>query len=178
MDTFIPSTGTIFTMVRLDSPVEECETLEDCNRAALLRYDTQNHRLDFHSLVPFPSSCNKFAVKQHPGDGKFYSLSNPVTLVPVKNYGTGSCGQRNTVVLTQSEDLLHWKTCDVVLYDDTGLARDDSLRYTGLQYIDFIFEGDDIIAAVRAGYRGATTYHDANRLLLANVSGFAARCEA
>jgi hypothetical protein len=32
-----------------------------------------------------------------------------------------------------------------------GFSEDDSFRYTGLQYIDFQFDGADILAAVRAG---------------------------
>lgn len=167
--------GTIYTMVRLDGPVENCETFASCNRAALLRYDENAKAFNFHSLVGMPTSCNKFAIKTA-SDNQFYSLTNPVTHVPVTAFGTKSCGQRNVVALTTSTDLVQWKTCEIVLHDDTGLALNDSLKYTGLQYIDFIIEEPHMYAAVRSSYRGATTYHDANRLLIANISNFRDRC--
>ena len=66
-----------------------------------------------------------------------------------------------------------------MLYDDTGLTLNDS--YTGLQYMDWTprwsFDGKDMVAAVRAGYRGSVSAHDANRLLIANVSGYQQHCQ-
>eukprot|EP00054_Salpingoeca_dolichothecata_P013031 m.72499 g.72499 ORF g.72499 m.72499 type:complete len:408 (+) comp20259_c0_seq3:59-1282(+) len=162
--------GSISVMVRIDA-LGSCTTLSECNRAVLLQYDARSHELVYDQIVQFPSSCNKFAVRRA-DDGYFYSLTNPVTLVPVQHYGLGTCGQRNTAVLTRSKDLYDWKVCQHVLHDDTGLQVNDSLRYTGLQYIDFRFSGDDIIAAVRSGYRGSTSYHDANRLLIVKVDDF------
>lgn len=112
-------------------------------------------------------------------DNRFYSLTNPVHHVPVANYGTRSCGQRNTVMLTVSDDLVTWKVCKQVLFDDTGLATsvNDSLLYTGLQYIDFRFQQQDLIAAVRSAYRGAVTYHDANRLLIVRIEDYINTCK-
>jgi hypothetical protein len=57
------------------------------------------------------------------------------------------------------------------------LSVSDSLQHTGLQYVDWVYDGDDLVAAVRAGYRGAVTYHDANRLLVTRVTAFAQLCE-
>jgi hypothetical protein len=119
-------------------------------------------------------------------------------------------------VLATSIDLVHWQTCAVVLWDDTGLNVTESIMHTGLQYIDWRFDhtstdtttngsniggggdggntalrggSDDsrsgsvdgavagaIVAAVRAGYKNSTTYHDANRLLITRVDGYAALC--
>ncbi|EDQ90627.1 uncharacterized protein MONBRDRAFT_7039 [Monosiga brevicollis MX1] len=175
----VTKNGSIAVMVRLDGPVEACQTLEECNRAALLSLDTGSLELHFADIVAFPSSCNKFAVKllsDQGHDGQYFALTNPVTLVPVTSYGIGTCGQRNVVKLTSSPDLIHWHDCGIVLWDDTGLAVNDSLAYTGLQYIDYIYEDTNLYAAVRAGYRGSVTYHDANRLLVANITDIWARC--
>ena len=163
-------------MVRLDQPLDNCLTLDACNRAALLTYDPHSNAVAFSQIVQFPSSCNKFAIKRGP-DNRYYSLTNPVTKAPIANYGNHGCLQRNNVVLTVSDDLVHWHSCATVLYDDTGLALNDSFIYTGLQYIDWSFDGKDMVAAVRAGYRGSVSAHDANRLLIANVSGYQQRCQ-
>eukprot|EP00045_Choanoeca_perplexa_P016044 m.211633 g.211633 ORF g.211633 m.211633 type:complete len:403 (-) comp17151_c0_seq13:2774-3982(-) len=167
--------GNLFVMVRLDQPLDGCLTLETCNRAALCSFDPLANTVSFKQIVQFPSSCNKFAIKRGP-DNRFYSLTNPVTKAPIANYGNHGCLQRNNVVLTVSDDLIHWHVCATVLYDDTGLAMNDSFIYTGLQYIDWSFDGNDIVAAVRSAYRGAVSAHDANRLLIANVSNYQQRC--
>ena len=36
-----------------------------------------------------------------------------------------------------------------LLADDTGFQWVDSLRYTGYQYVDWQFEGDDLICVIR-----------------------------
>jgi hypothetical protein len=47
--------------------------------------------------------------------------------------------------------------------DDTGLTAEDSARYTGLHYVDWVYDGNDILYAIRAGYRGSNSFHNANR---------------
>ena len=51
-----------------------------------------------------------------------------------------------------------------------------SARYTGFHYVDWVFDGDDIVFAVRAGYRGSNTYHNANRLAVKRLSNYAGAC--
>lgn len=56
-----------------------------------------------------------------------------------------------------------------LLADDTGVPGFVSELFTGFQYADWQFDGADILAAVRAGYRGSNNYHNANRHLLLRV---------
>ena len=102
----------------------------------------------------------------------FYTLTNPVTQWPNPN----GCSQRNQVNLARSSNLRDWQFCAVVLWDDTGLPVADSIKHTGLQYLDWQFNHTDIVTAVRAGYRGSSTYHDANRLLTTTVHNYASLC--
>lgn len=44
------------------------------------------------------------------------------------------------------------------------LPPEESVRYTGFQYADWEFDGDDLIYLVRMSYRGARNYHDSNRI--------------
>ena len=39
----------------------------------------------------------------------------------------------------------------------------DSARFTGFHYVDWIFDGPDILFAPRTGYRGANTYVEQKR---------------
>jgi len=107
---------------------------------------------------------------------QFYALTNPVTQVPAAQFAPGAA-QRSLLMLAHSTDLLSWHACAPVAFDDTNKTLLDSLALTGLQYVDWTFSGPDIIAAVRASYRGAVTYHDANRLLVTRVERFVELCE-
>jgi hypothetical protein len=84
---------------------------------------------------------------------------------------------RNHLVLSTSDDLFEWRFCDTLLTDDTGFTPYDSARFTGFHYVDWVFDGDDIVYAARTGYRGSNTFHNANRMTVKRVTSFAERCE-
>ena len=72
--------------------------------------------------------------------------------------------QRNILSLSASSDLRSWRVIHRLLEDETGLSHEDSIRLTGFQYVDWQFDGDDIIYLVRTAYRGAVRFHDSNRI--------------
>ncbi len=56
------------------------------------------------------------------------------------------------------------------------MLRDDNEtapRYVGFQYVDWLFDGNDIIAVSRTAFNGARNYHDANHLTFHRVRDFA-----
>ena len=120
----------LHVMVRMDAPLHNCSDAVSCNGAVLLDWDPTHFSLSFNSVVPLPSGCNKFTIRQHPSTGDFYSLTNVVTDFTAKD-----CGQRNQLLVTRSHDLVTWERCKIVVYDDTGLQPADSIRYTGFQYV-------------------------------------------
>eukprot|EP01046_Picozoa_sp_COSAG06_P097547 COSAG06_NODE_43653_length_370_cov_0.649446_1_plen_63_part_01 len=58
--------------------------------------------------------------------------------------GVDAVGARNQLVLASSIDAVDgvWEICDTLLSDDSGLEFVDSVRLTGFQYVDWIFDGD------------------------------------
>jgi len=72
----------------------------------------------------------------------------------------------------KSQDLLSWDHMAILLQDDTGLSSEDAVRLTGFQYVDWQFDGDDIIYLVRTAYDGAPNYHDSNRITFHKVRDF------
>jgi len=76
---------------------------------------------------------------------------------------------RNTLALTCSSDLRSWDVRCVLLY------HSDPARH-GFQYPDWLFDGDDIVAALRTAYDdglgGARNAHDANFLTFHRVRAF------
>ena len=70
-----------------------------------------------------------------------------------------------------------WRAVATVLADDTGFPAYLTELQTGFQYADWQFDaegGDDLLASVRAGYRGANNYHNANRHLLKRIANWRA----
>ena len=59
-----------------------------------------------------------------------------------------------------------------LLEDDSGLSPEQSIARIGFQYVDWQFDGDDIIYVVRAAYRGAHNFHDANHIVFARIENF------
>ena len=76
---------------------------------------------------------------------------------------------RNTLALTSSANLRDWEVRSVIL------SHPDTVHH-GFQYVEWLFEGDDIIAACRTAYDdefgGAHNNHDANFLTFHRIEGF------
>ena len=141
------------------------------NLAIILQLNLTNNSLFFVSLIEFPGGMSKFSIRYDPVTQNYYSFVNPVT-------STIFPEQRNILSLSYSKDLLHWNILiDRLLYDDTGLSANDSLRYTGFHYVDWQFDsnrssciewncdgGPNMIYLIRTSYRGANSYHNSNRI--------------
>jgi hypothetical protein len=76
---------------------------------------------------------------------------------------------RNTLALTSSPDLLNWEVRAILL-------RHPDVAKHGFQYVDWLFDGEDIIAACRTafddGQGGAHNAHDANFLTFHRFENF------
>ncbi len=117
-------------------------------------------------FIDFPGGASKFTIRRDPESHRYLSLVNKVTDCKWPN-------QRNILSLAVSTDLVHWEIAKTLMTDDSGLTQEDSVRLTGFQYVDWQFDGDDIIYLVRAAYRGARNYHDANRVIFACLENYA-----
>ena len=99
---------------------------------------------------------------------KIYISSLDILLIKLKRYHK----IRNHLILSVSSDLRHWRKVMPVMTDDTGLEPEQSKLFTGFQYVDWLFDGPDIIYLVRAAYRGAHNYHDSNRILFRRMTDY------
>ena len=71
------------------------------------------------------------------------------------------------LVLYSSEDLVKWDVAKV-LYDYRHV---DHMKM-GMQYVDFSFEGDDIIYQIRTAMNEPRDFHDANYSIFDRVKNF------
>ena len=66
-----------------------------------------------------------------------------------------------------SRDLEHWEVvCDLMDY------RHCDPNKTGLQYVDFEFEGDDILYLCRTAMNNPHNYHDSNYITFHKIKHF------
>lgn len=114
----------------------------------------------------FPGGCKKFVVKYDNVSKHYWTLANEV---PLKFQGSNPAMTRNTLVLMRSNDLRQWET-------RRQLMQAPDIKKHGFQYVDWQFEGDDIIAVVRTAFDddfdGAHNQHDSNYVLFTRVKGF------
>jgi len=162
--------GTLYDVLRVDG-----QTNETYNKAVILRYDEQDGKVVFDRMIDFPSTTSKFVIRKDPsssGQGAeiFLSIVNDVT---ESNRQSGNVYARNhlSFAVSSPDSLYEWHICDVLLTDDTGIGDDldMSAAYTGFHYVDWIFDGDDILYVVRTGYRGSNSYHNANRMTVKRI---------
>ncbi|MBZ0302392.1 MAG: glycoside hydrolase [Anaerolineae bacterium] len=149
-------------------------------KAPRIKIEDEGKRITFDpatGFIDFPGCKAKFSIRRDPVTGKYLSLvNNLASLDLLKQMAESStlttrvhrhhpARQRNIVNLTVSDDLWNWRVVKTLVSDDTGLSPEDSIRLTGFQYVDWQFDGGDLIYAVRTAYRGALNFHDSNRIL-------------
>jgi len=117
-------------------------------------------------FIDMPGGAKKFNVRYDPESKRYWSLVN---YVPQRDLGHDPAKTRNTSALVCSADLRHWEA-------RCAVAHGDDIAREGFQYVDFVFDGDDLAAAYRTafddGIGGARSQHDANFLAFMRISHF------
>lgn len=114
----------------------------------------------FNAISDCPLGSNsKFCVKPDPVSGKYLMIGTEQTLG--KNLG------RTVISLAVSDDLHAWKVVKR-LYDFSDM---DPAK-VGLQYPDWVFDGDDILMLLRIGFNQADTHHNSNCISFSRIRDF------
>ncbi|MEZ6102962.1 MAG: sialidase family protein [Pirellulaceae bacterium] len=123
-------------------------------------------------FIDFPGGAKKFTIRYDEPSKRYWSL---VSIVRPAYRQFKASSVRNTLALASSPDLRQWTV------HDTVLQHDDHLKH-GFQYVDWYFDGDDLVAAIRMAYDdgmgGAHNAHDANFLTCMRITGFRHRGHA
>jgi len=107
-------------------------------------------------IIDFPGGGVKFSIRYDPKTRRYWSIGSKQS--DPKAY-------RNTLVLTSSADLRHWKVESTLLYHPDVVGH-------AWQYVSWLFEGNDIIFVSRTAWDGAHRAHDANYLTFHRVRDF------
>jgi hypothetical protein len=139
-------------------------------KAAIVEVGKQGRTLSFDpesGFVDFPGGAKKFAIRFDEVTRRYWTVATVVPEVPQDQRKPSRV--RNTLALTSSPDLRTWEVHRVLL-------RHPDVTRHGFQYVDWQFEGDDLIAACRTafddGEGGAHNAHDANYLTFHRIQDF------
>lgn len=135
---------------------------------AVVYVDKKGKKVSFdkNEFFKMPGASKKFTIRYDKSTNKYWSLVNCV-LDEFKNLQANSV--RNTLALVSSSDLKQWKIEKIIL------SHPDPIHYA-FQYVDWLFEDDDIIMVSRTAYDdeegGAKSAHDANYLTFHRIEDF------
>ena len=145
------------------------QTQSPDEKAALVQISAEGKEASFDpdtGFVSFPGGAKKFTVRRDPEGKRYWSLAS---VVLERHRATNPGTIRNSLALTSSPDLRHWTVQCVLLYHP-------DVKEHGFQYVDWLFDGADIVAACRTafddGQGGAHNQHDANFLTFHRFRNF------
>jgi hypothetical protein len=154
--------GHIVNILRVDYRLEG-------GKAAIIEISDDGKEATFDAdrgFIDFPGGCKKFAIRYDPVSERYWTLSNAV--LP-RHQNENPERVRNALALASSSDLHDWTLRCIVLY------HPDTTKHA-FQYVDWLFDGDDMIVASRTAYgqgeRAAFRQHDANYLTFHRIEGF------
>lgn len=117
-------------------------------------------QIRYSHAIPFDGNLSKFIIKKDPKTGYYYTLYTRIT-------DPNHVHDRRLLSLARSEDLEDW-----TLITDLLDRRDCPPKEVGFQYVDFEFDGDDIIYLCRTALNGARNFHDANYSVFHRLQNF------
>ena len=140
--------------------------VDNRERAAILAL--HDGKLAVQQFVTMPGGAKKFTIRYDSRSKLYWSLVNPALPGEALSVSTPA-SVRNTLALVSSPDLQHWTPRSIVM-------QHADAAYFGFQYVDWQFDGDDILAVVRTSFAdeagNAHTYHDANFMLFQRIARF------
>jgi len=142
-------------------------------KAAMVEISKDGKKLSFDpkkGFIPFDGGSKKFVIKYDATSDYYYTLTNSILEKYSKQYPQRNpAGFRNVLMLRKSKDLVNWQDVKVIL------EHEDVINH-GFQYVDWLFEGNDMIVLCRTAYNDgkvdAKNYHDANFLTFHRIEGF------
>ncbi|WP_332368515.1 exo-alpha-sialidase [Spirosoma telluris] len=142
-------------------------------KVAMVSIAPDGKTLDFDSktgFIPFDGGSKKFVIKYDTLSKKYWTLANVIPDKYRKQFpDRNPSGFRNVLMLKSSLDLKKWDDVKIIL------EHEDVLNH-GFQYVDWSFEGNDIIVLSRTAYFDGTSNaknnHDANYLTFHRIEDF------
>ncbi len=147
--------GKLVNILRVENKEQEL--------AAVVRVSDDGKEVSFNpekDFIHFYGGTNKFTIRYDPVTKRYWSLVDKQK---------DPEAYRNVLTLVSSSDLRDWRVESVILWHPDGEKH-------AFQYVDWLFEGNDIIAVSRTAYDdglgGAHRAHDANYMTFHRIADF------
>ncbi|HOH42833.1 MAG TPA: sialidase family protein [Candidatus Hydrogenedentes bacterium] len=159
----VDPSGAIVNVLRVDTPGYP-------EKAALVTVSEDGSAVSFDpcsGFIDFPGGAKKFTIRHDPESGFYWTLSS---IVQEQYVGTERPARiRNTLAPMRFPDLRQWEVRAIILHHP-------EVEHHGFQYVDWQFEGNNLIAVCRTAYDddegGARNNHDANFMTFHRIMDF------
>ena len=138
-------------------------------KAAMIHISDDAKTISFDpkkDIIDFPGGATKFTIRFDPVTKRYYSLTNKIVR---RDKSVKASLHRSTLALISSANLKTWRT-ESIIFDYSDVKK------IGFQYIDWQFDGDDIIFVSRTAFEdgigGAHRQHDANYFTFHRITNF------
>ena len=143
--------------------------------AAIIDINEKSMKMEFRNeprnFVHFPGAESKFTIRYDPVSKAYWTITNKISsFKQTDETYNGNWHQRNVLVLMSSKDLRHWEIKKKILRYNEG-AHLRTWDTFGFQYVDWQFEGKDIVFVSRTSWYGFR-YHDANMITFHRIEDF------
>jgi hypothetical protein len=123
-------------------------------------------------FIHFIGSESKFTIRFDPVSRRYWTLGNKITNPHSgMDWEHSPHHQRNVIALSSAADLRDWREQYRMLRYAEGTVVVKEGSRVGFQYLDWQFDGDDIIAVCRMSWNGLN-YHDANVITFHRLKNF------
>lgn len=132
----------------------------------ILRADVIGTELSNVRYETFYGGHSKFWIQADPDGFGFWAACNNMPTVDGEDRRTHLFLHWANSLETLSRDFDSTAVCKLVESSNGQYANQ------GFQYPSLLFDGDDLLVAIRTGWNGANSYHNSNRLQVATVSNY------
>jgi len=130
-------------------------------KAVILERVDADAPMKLRRIVDCPVGSNaKFQLRRDPQTGVYLAIGSEVV-------NPATPRQRNVLSLCVSRDFETWKVVHRLID-----RREADPQQTGFQYVDWQFDGEDLIVVCRTAVNGAHNFHDSNCITFHRISGF------
>jgi hypothetical protein len=143
--------------------------------AAMMPISADGRTVSFdptRDYIHFIGSEAKFTIRFDPGSRRYWSIGSKITN-PHSGYAWLHTPhhQRNVLSLTSSDTLRTWQERYRILRFREGQVVTKEESRVGFQYVDWQFDGEDLVAVCRLAWNGLN-YHDANFITFHRIRNF------
>jgi hypothetical protein len=164
-----PAAGAATALPGAAAAIPRFEVAAKLNISPDGRHVTFDPARDF---IHFIGSESKYTIRYDPVSRRYWTLGNKITNPNSGDDWTHSPHhQRNVMALASSADLRDWKESYRVLSYAAGSVVVKAGSRVGFQYVDWQFDGDDLIAVCRMSWDGAD-YHNSNFITFHRIKNF------